>query len=88
MKLENNTTWGRGQSRRDNCAWKDVMIARYPGSHCGPYGTQPWFMGETEEKPWDRKEVRRDNRVPPYPAACSGTFRELATSDSEKKEWR
>lgn len=30
-------------------------------------------MSEAEVRPWDKKEVGRDNGVPPYPVACSGT---------------
>lgn len=48
------------------------MTVRHPGSHCGSYCTQAWLMDGAEERPWDKK-VERDNRVTPYPAACSGT---------------
>lgn len=42
-------------------------------------------MGEVEERPWDMK-VERDNRVHPYPAACSGTREYWALPNSERKE--
>lgn len=42
--------YGAGQEGT-NMAWKDAMMVKHPGSHCGPYYTQAWLMGEAEEGP-------------------------------------